>query len=266
MWQYGRTGGADCQLLPGDELAGQPPNEPPWQAYGQGQGEPGWSSYGPPAEDGNGRVYAEPGTQYGGPGGPNGPNGPGGPGGAPGGPYGDPDATRVQRAVDYPAPGGAQPNYEQPNYEQAGYEQSSYQQADYDMPGGQGQYDPSAAAQGQYDQTAAGAPSKHMHHVSGAKGFAASLFDFDFTSFVTPKIIKILYILIVVVTGLGAITWTLIDFRISVAFGLITLVIIAPLIFFVTIALYRVILEFFAVVFRLAEDIHAIRERGDRLG
>jgi Domain of unknown function (DUF4282) len=230
--------------LPGDELAGQPPNEPPWQAYGQGQEEPGWSPYGQPAENGNARVYAEPGPPYGGPGGPGGP-------GAPGGPYGDPDATRVQRAVDYPAPDGAQ---------------GSYEQADYTLPGGQGQYDPSGGAQGQYDQPANAARARDMHHVRGAKGFVASLFDFDFTSFVTPKIIKILYILIVVVTGLGGITWTLIDFRISVAFGLITLVVIAPLIFFVTIALYRVILEFFAVVFRLAEDIHVIRERGDRLG
>ena len=67
-------------------------------------------------------------------------------------------------------------------------------------------------------------------------------------------------------TGLAALAWTLLDFRISVAFGLITLLVIAPLIFLVTIGIYRVILEFFAVVFRLADDIRAIRERGDRLG
>jgi len=154
--------------------------------------------------------------------------------------YGDPAATRGQPGNGYPPPGG------EPAYG--------------DQYGDQGAYGEHA------DPAAPQAQAQRPRRESGATGFVSSLFDFDFTSFVTPKIIKILYILIVVSTGLAGLAWTLIDFRISVAFGLITLIVIAPLIFFVTIGIYRVILEFFAVVFRLAEDIRAIRERGDRLG
>ena len=37
----------------------------------------------------------------------------------------------------------------------------------------------------------------------------------------------------------------------------------APLFFLVVTAIYRILLEFFIVIFRVAEDIRAMRERGD---
>ncbi len=95
------------------------------------------------------------------------------------------------------------------------------------------------------------------------KGFLGALFDFSFTSFVTPKVVKVLYILIVVVVGLSAVGFALSVLAANVGLGLIVLLVVAPLYFLVVTALYRITLEFFMVIFRMAQDIRAIRERGD---
>jgi Domain of unknown function (DUF4282) len=96
-----------------------------------------------------------------------------------------------------------------------------------------------------------------------ARGFLSALFDFGFTSFVTPKVIKVLYMLIVIGTVLSALVFTVLVFKASVAFGVLTLVFGDPLFILIVLALYRIILEFFVVTFRVAEDIRALRERGD---
>ncbi|HUY52556.1 MAG TPA: DUF4282 domain-containing protein [Streptosporangiaceae bacterium] len=96
-----------------------------------------------------------------------------------------------------------------------------------------------------------------------SKGFLSSLFDFGFTSFVTPKVVKVLYALIVIVVGLSALGFAVTMLATNVLFGIITLLIGAPLYFLVVTALYRITLEFFMVIFRMSEDIRALRERGD---
>jgi Domain of unknown function (DUF4282) len=95
-----------------------------------------------------------------------------------------------------------------------------------------------------------------------ARGFLGALFDFGFTSFVTPKIIRVLYVLIVTGTVVSAMVFTIIVFKASVAFGILTLVLGDPLFILIVLAIYRIILEFFVVTFRVAEDIRALRERG----
>ena len=95
------------------------------------------------------------------------------------------------------------------------------------------------------------------------KGFLSALFDFGFTSFVTPKVIKVLYTLITIGTVVSALVFTIVVFKANVAFGVATLVIGDPLFILIVLAIYRVILEFFVVTFRVAEDIRALRERGD---
>ena len=95
------------------------------------------------------------------------------------------------------------------------------------------------------------------------RGFLSALFDFGFTSFVTPKVIKVLYMLIVIGTVVSALVFTIIVFKASVTFGILTLFFGDPLFILITLAIYRIILEFFAVTFRVAEDIRIMRERGD---
>ena len=109
-----------------------------------------------------------------------------------------------------------------------------------------------------------GAPSMGMSQAADARGFLSALFDFSFTSFVTTKIIKALYVLILVLASLVALFYTIVAFRLSAVFGFLTLVIGDPLYIVIVMAFWRLILEAFVVVFRMAEDVRAIRERGGR--
>lgn len=122
-----------------------------------------------------------------------------------------------------------------------------------------------AAGYGQPGPAGAAAYAPPPQQFSDAKGFAASLFDFGFTSFVTPKVVKVVYVLIMILLGIGGIGSAIIAFELggSIA-GIFTLVIVAPLVFFVYLSLWRIALEMFIVVFRVAEDVRAIRERGFR--
>lgn len=110
----------------------------------------------------------------------------------------------------------------------------------------------------------AGSPQSSQQF-SDAKGFIASLFDFGFTSFVTPKVVKVLYVLIMIVLSLAALVYTIIAFRLNAIFGLFVLIIGDPLFLIISLALYRISLELFVVIFRIADDIRAIRERGGGL-
>jgi hypothetical protein len=79
-------------------------------------------------------------------------------------------------------------------------------------------------------------PAATMRHSAGrtadSKGFFASLFDVGFTSFVTPKVIKVLFVF-------------------------------APLCTLIVLALWQITLEFFMVIFRISDDIRTVRERGE---
>jgi len=109
-----------------------------------------------------------------------------------------------------------------------------------------------------------GPPPMGMSQAADARGFLSALFDFSFTSFVTTKIIKALYVLILVVSSLVALFYTILAFRLGAVLGFLTLVIGDPLYIIIVMAFWRLILEAFVVVFRMAEDVRAIRERGGR--
>ena len=109
---------------------------------------------------------------------------------------------------------------------------------------------------------AAGRPAASQEALS-AKGFAASLFDFGFNSFVTPRVVKVVYALIMVLIGLSALGFAAFAFRISPVFGIISLCILCPLYFFAYLALWRIALEIFVIIFRIADDLRTIRARGD---
>ena len=140
-----------------------------------------------------------------------------------------------------------------PGYGQAGY---STQGAGYST---QGTEYPEQAAT--YADQAATTHSPASH--ASAKGFVGSLFDFGFTSFVTPKVVKVVYVLIMAGLALVELGYLIFAFKASPVFGIISLVILCPLSFFVYLALWRILLELFIVVFRIADDIRSIRERGD---
>ena len=126
----------------------------------------------------------------------------------------------------------------------------------------QGAYPQGAPQQGGYEQNVY--PQDGPQQVAGSKGFFGALFDFSFTSFVTTKIIKVLYVLILVLAVVSALVYTIVAFRVSPGFGILTLVIGDPLFIIIVMAFWRLVLEAFIVVFRISDDIRALRERGDR--
>lgn len=84
-------------------------------------------------------------------------------------------------------------------------------------------------------------------------GFFAKLFDFSFEEFITLSIIKIIYILLLVLSGLGALAMFLglaSQGGVGVVFGLV----VAPILFLVYVILTRVWLEFLIVVFRIERN------------
>ena len=87
------------------------------------------------------------------------------------------------------------------------------------------------------------------------KNFIGSIFDFSFSSFITTKLIKFLYGASMVLSAIIAVILIFIGFSYSAALGIITLFIIAPIIFFVSIVIARVELEIIIVLFTIAENI-----------
>lgn len=126
----------------------------------------------------------------------------------------------------------------------------------------QGVPQPGAFQQGVFPQ---GRPQQGLpRQGADSKGFFGALFDFSFTSFVTTRIIKVLYALILVLAVLSALFFTVTMFGVNAGLGLVTLIIGDPLFIIIVMAFWRLVLEAFVVVFRIAEDVRALRERGDR--
>lgn len=121
---------------------------------------------------------------------------------------------------------------------------------------GQPQYSPGAG------QGATGYPPPPPPQLSDTKGFIASLFDFGFTSFVTTKVVKVLYVLIMALLALGTLGFVISAFAVKPILGIFVLVIVGPILFFVYLAVWRIFLEILIIIFRIAEDLRAIRERG----
>ena len=86
------------------------------------------------------------------------------------------------------------------------------------------------------------------------KGFLGSLFDLSFTSFVTTKLIKVLYVLSLILLGLGYLFIAAAAFHESGGAGALWLFILGPLVIFFYLLLYRVFFELVMVVFRIFEN------------
>lgn len=93
------------------------------------------------------------------------------------------------------------------------------------------------------------------------EGFFSSLFDFSFSSFVTTKIIKVLYMLGIVAAALMGVVM-FISAASKGAPAAIGGLIVAPLVFLLGVLYARVVLEIVIVVFRIAENTGEIARQG----
>jgi hypothetical protein len=95
-----------------------------------------------------------------------------------------------------------------------------------------------------------------------ARGFFQSLFDYSFSSFITARLIKVLYILSTILVGIYTLALVVILFNASSIAGVFGLIVVAPLFFVLAMIYVRVFLELLIVIFRIHEDVRAINERG----
>jgi hypothetical protein len=90
----------------------------------------------------------------------------------------------------------------------------------------------------------------------GRKGFLGALFDFSFTSFVTPTIVKFVYILITIGLALGYLLFVIVGFAGDTPAVGIVVLLLGWIPFLVYLALARMTLEFYFALVRMSEDIH----------
>jgi hypothetical protein len=86
-------------------------------------------------------------------------------------------------------------------------------------------------------------------------GFLPALFDFSFNSFVTPKIVRFVYVLATIWAVVMYVIVVISSFGQSVTNGLIALV-FGPLVAVIWLAIVRIGLEFGISVVRMSEDVH----------
>lgn len=90
------------------------------------------------------------------------------------------------------------------------------------------------------------------------KGFFGSLFDFSFQSFITGRLIRVLYVLALIGLALWTLGW-LVGALASQDGTLIFLGLIgAPLAFLFGLIYVRVLLELIIVIFRIGDDVSKI--------
>lgn len=230
-------------------MAGQSP-EPSFQPSGQDQGltqgRAAWQqppAYTPPGGAGGGQGYAAPAPSYG------------------------------SQEQAYPPPDQAYPPQDQayPPQEQTvtslgqGQDYQGYQAYQgyqgYGAQPGQG----AATPPPQWQASPGAQPAAARTKTRGEKGLLGSLFDFGFTSMVTPKIIKALYILFTIWTVLAALG--ILGFFIN--FGglqgaLAAIIIVDPIFVLLSLGVYRIILEAFMVIFQIHGELRTIREHGEK--
>jgi uncharacterized membrane protein len=200
------------------------PQDPSWQSAAQDQTRQDWRAY-PPPPDGQ---------------------------------------AAGQDTYAYPQSGGGQ-GYGQGYPQQSGYPGPSYTAADQAFSGqDQGYPGPQGQAAPHWQAVAGMSQAAPKGKARGDKGFLAALFDFSFTSFVTPKIIKVLYVLITIWTVIWALVFLRLGFRYGgAAGGFFTLVVVDPILVLITLGVYRMVLELFMVVHRMHDDLKALRDRGE---
>lgn len=89
----------------------------------------------------------------------------------------------------------------------------------------------------------------------------ASLFDFSFSDFIIPKIIKVLYLLGHIFSGLIALALLVIGFGSESIFLLFFALIFSPIVYLLLVVLGRISLETMIVVFRIGEHVRDIAQQ-----
>ena len=88
-----------------------------------------------------------------------------------------------------------------------------------------------------------------------AAGFLRALFDFSFSTFITPKVVRFVYVLATALIAVFWLFWLVAGFARSPGLGLFVLI-VGPIVALVYLAIIRMTLEFYLAITRMSEDIH----------
>jgi hypothetical protein len=107
-------------------------------------------------------------------------------------------------------------------------------------------------------------PQQPGYSSAQAKGFLGSLFDFDFNNFIAPKLVKAIYIVLVVVLSIGGVIGAIAAISLMAAGGAavllgLLLLVLTPVLWLLGLMIYRVMLELMIVAFKISEDLRSIR-------
>jgi uncharacterized protein DUF4282 len=91
--------------------------------------------------------------------------------------------------------------------------------------------------------------------------FFPALFDFSFSSFITIKLVRVLFGLGLALGALIALFYLLVAFKIGVTAGLLALILV-PLGYLLYAMYLRVVLEVLIVIFKISEGVTEIAARG----
>ena len=105
------------------------------------------------------------------------------------------------------------------------------------------------------DTPGAGGTGPGATSSTSASGFFGALFDFGFNEFITPKVVKFVYVLATIGLVLGYVIFVIAGFAQSTGAGLGILV-LGALGVIIYLALIRMTLEFYLAIVRMSEDIH----------
>lgn len=92
-------------------------------------------------------------------------------------------------------------------------------------------------------------------------GFFGALFDFSFSQFVTTRLVRFLYAVLVLIDALIALGAIARAFNEGAGAGLVALI-LAPILFLILVVITRVYLEIVIVIFRIAEYLREMSGRG----
>jgi hypothetical protein len=99
--------------------------------------------------------------------------------------------------------------------------------------------------------------SQHSNAISSAMkmDFLPGLFDLSFNELVTSKLVPFLYGLSLLLSGIVAVLLIVVGFHTSMVFGILALLIGAPLVFLFTVIWSRVSFEMTMSLFKMAKQI-----------
>lgn len=110
------------------------------------------------------------------------------------------------------------------------------------------------------DENMRPAPTPPPPPATSPKSFFSALFDVRFSTYITPKVVTVLYVLGMIGIVIGYLSYTVFAFNVNAGLGFVTLLILGPLFALLALIWLRVTLEFYLALVRLSGDFKEWRE------